>query len=122
MNGPETPTEGVDGFISSLVQCGVIAEREGDVVRFPVEAFGGARAGQMVPTAVSVNELTPWPAVPPHWIHLPDEITIVPTNSDRNECLPGWQRHSRDLQGWDTEAHRGQAFVAHIRSMLAHAA
>jgi hypothetical protein len=122
MSGPETPPVGVDGFISSLGECGVIAERDGGVVRFPVEAVGGANTGQIVSAAVSVNELTPWPAVPPHWVHLPDEITIVPTNSDRNECLPGWQRHSRDLQGWDRETHPGQAFVAHVRSIVAHAA
>lgn len=116
------PAVGVDGFIRSLVDCGVIAERDGVVVRFPVEAIGGARAGQLVPAAVSVSELAPWPAVPPHWIHLPDEVLIVPTNTDRNECLPGWQRHSRDLQNWAADAHPGQAFVAHVRSILAHAA
>ncbi|MHB1008437.1 MAG: hypothetical protein ACYC1E_04150 [Propionibacteriaceae bacterium] len=116
------PDRGVEGFISSLRECGIVAEREGAVVRFPVEAVGGARSGQLVPTAVSMNELTPWPTVPPHWVHFPAEITIVPTNTNEDECLPGWQRHSRDLQGWATEDHPGQAFVAHVRSILTRAA
>lgn len=122
MSEEDGPATGVEGFIASLGECGVAAEREGVVVRFPVEAVGGARAGELVPAAVSVSELAPWPAVPPHWIHLPDGITIVPTNTDRNECLPGWQRHSRNLDGWGADAHPGQAFVAHVRSVLTHAA
>ena len=113
--------EGVDGFIEHLREVGLTARREGAVVVFELEALDGARAGHVVRSAVGITELGPWPAVPPHWVHFPDDVSISPTNSDQNECLPGWRRHSRDLKGWSFDEHPGQAWIAHVRSVLSNA-
>jgi hypothetical protein len=114
--------EGIDGFVADLADLGITARREADVVAFEIVPVDGSRAGQAVSTAVSNSELGPWPAIPPHWVHFPTEVVITPTNSDQAECLPGWQRHSRDLQAWSLSVHPGQAWAAHVRSVLSNAA
>lgn len=114
--------DGVDGFVAHLAELGVTAEKDGPVVRFEVDAAEGSQAGRMVSTAVSTSELLSWPLIPPHWVHFPATVKISPTNSDTNECLPGWLRHSRQFSAWSSSAHPAQAWVAHVRSVLCDAA
>lgn len=112
-------TAGVEGFMAGLRRCGLESAVQHGVVTFAVEACQGALAGQQVQTGVNVNELGAWPAVPPHWLHLPDGVTLSRTNIDLNETLPGWRRHSRQIVGWGDASEPAQGWIAHVRSVLA---
>lgn len=115
------PTGGVMGFIAGLARCGVSADQNGPVVTFTVEACSGPLAGRHVPTAVGVDELAMWPGIPPHWVHLPADITFPHTNICPQGTLPGWVRHSRQAIGWGDAAEPAQAWLSHVRSILASA-
>lgn len=112
---------GVGRFITSLAAHGVAAVVEGSAVIYDLAAVSGKLAGQAVRTGVSVSELAPWPDGPPHWIHFPEFIAVHPTNVDTNECLPGWRRHSRNLERWAASPDPGAAWLAHVRAVLADA-
>lgn len=112
---------GVGGYIASMTALGHAPERIGDVVVVPVEAVGGGRHGQTVRVGVSADELVTWPATPPHWIHLPAEITFTRTNPNTDATLPGWVRHSRQVAHWGDAAHPAAAWLAQLRSVLAEA-
>ena len=114
-------TAGVDGFIAGLQRCGLTPVIRGAVVTFAVEAPTGPRAGTAIQTGVEITELQVWPTVPPHWVHLPANITFARTNSDANQCLPGWVRHSRQIAGWGDATEPAQAWIAHVRGVLAEA-
>ena len=109
---------GVERFINDLNDLGISAQRELGVVKFEIEPIDGARAGQLIATAVSESELLAWPAIPPHWVHFPADVVFAAMNIDVTDCLPGWHRHSRDLQSWSPSDHPGQAWTAHVRSVL----
>lgn len=114
-------TAGVDGFVAGLQRCGVEPKVRGGVVAFAVEAHLGALADTMVETAVAIDELARWPVVPPHWVHLPGHVAFAHTNANGDRCLPGWNRHSRNVRGWGDAAEPAQAWLAHVRSVLAEA-
>jgi len=113
---------GVDGFVAGLRRCGLTPVLDCAVVTFEVEVLGGPHTGRLVPTGVGVPELEAWPAVPPHWVHLPTDVPLTRTNSDVNETLFGWVRHSRQIAGWGDAEEPTQAWVAHVRGVLAEAA
>lgn len=108
---------GVGAFIAGLRRCGVDAEVNGSVVTFTVEAPGPPGPTATL-TGVAVAELQAWPAVPPHWIHLPQEIRLAATNINQAETLPGWVRHSRQVNGWGDAEEPAQAWLAHLRRIL----
>lgn len=108
---------GVDAFIAGLQSCGHDSNVANGVVTFTVEPFDGAHAGQSVQTGVGTAELTGWPLVPPHWVHLPSEIRFTRTNS-QDSAIPGWSQHSRDLQGWGDAQEPAQAWIAHVRAVI----
>jgi hypothetical protein len=108
----------VTDFLAGLQRCGTSSILQGNIVTFAVEAASGTRAGQPTMTGVSVDELTMWPTVPPHWLHFPAEITFAQTNIDANDTLPGWLRHSRQIVGWGDAHEHAQAWIAHVRSVL----
>lgn len=110
--------DGIPGFIADLNDYGVTATQVDPVVQFEVLAADGARAGQVVISAVSVNELSAWPAIPPHWVHLPVDVKVEPTNVDLTDTLPGLQRHSRGIEHWGDSEAPGAAWLAHVRSVL----
>lgn len=114
--------EGAAGFVASLARCGVECQQTGTVVTFPVRAVAGPLAGQDVPSGVGTEELAMWPGCPPHWVHLPVTVGFAVTNADQNGTLPGWTRHSRQIAGWGDAAEPGQAWLAHVRGVLAQAA
>ncbi|MGH3244746.1 MAG: hypothetical protein ACRDOI_00810 [Trebonia sp.] len=120
MTGAAT-TAGVDTFIAGLRACGVDATVNGDVVVFTVVA--AARSGPLTtPTGVAVSELPAWPAIPPHWVHLPAAVQFAATNASATETRPGWVRHSREIKGWGDAEEPAQAWLAHLRRVLRDAA
>lgn len=112
---------GADGFVAGLRRCGIEPTVEHGVVKFEVLATVGARAGQVIPTGVGMEELGGWPAIPPHWVNLPSEITFPKTNSQASS-VPGWIKHSRDIKGWGNAKEPAQGWIAHVRAVLAAAA
>jgi hypothetical protein len=113
-----SPRDGVGGFIADLAEEGMPATLEGAVVHYHIVPASGALAGQPVLTGVGADELQVWPAAPPHWIHLPDNIEFATTNVDRNGVIAGWRRHSRDTGIWDTSRRPILSWLAHVRGVL----
>lgn len=114
-------TVGVDDFIHGLAQCGVTATVNGVVVTFTVEACSGPIQGQPVRTGVGIDELASWPLCPPHWIHLPNTVTFAHTNPSADSTLPGWLRHSRQVERWHIATDPTQRWIAHVLAVLAQA-
>lgn len=108
----------VEDFMAGLTDLDATPTQQGTVVTYSVAAVQGARGGQQVRTAVEVAELAMWPVAPPHWIHLPEDVVLRPTNADRCGVLPGWVRHSRQIAGWGDGADPPQAWLAHVRGVL----
>lgn len=107
----------VAAFIADLNDQGIQASVQGSAVVYSVYAVAGALVGTEVPTAVSVSELAGWPAVPPHWLHFPSTVRFAATNTDTNECLDGWLRHSRDIGAWSTDRPPIVNWLAHVRGV-----
>lgn len=110
-------SRGVEGFEAGLRACGLSPERRGNVVVFPVVAVVGRLAGQTIESGVLVDELSPWPHTPPHWVQLPLTVKFAHTNTQESP-IPGWAAHSRDVKGWAACDEPAQAWIAHVRSVL----
>jgi hypothetical protein len=118
-------TAGVDGFIAGLRAFGIAAAADAaadtGIVVFTVVATG--RSGTLTThTGVAIAELAAWPAVPPHWVHFPATVQFTNTNISLEETLPGWVRHSRQVNGWGDAKEPAQAWLAHLRRVLQDAA
>jgi len=111
---------GLDGFLAGLRRCGLEPVVGAGVVTFVVQPVAGVRAGTSVDTGVSVQELSGWPAVPPHWVHLPAEVRFSRSNTQPSE-KPGWTKHSRQIVRWGNATEPAQAWVAHVRSIIGEA-
>lgn len=115
----EGSRDGVAGFIVDLAEWAAPARVEGTTVVFGVRSVGGALEGQQVESAVSVNELGTWPAVPPHWVHFPNKVNLPQVHPDQTDTLPGWTRHSRQIERWEQVTEPGRAWLGHVRAVLA---
>ena len=82
-----------------------------------VEPVDGARAGVPVETGVAAAELARWPQVPPHWVHLPNDVKLARTNS-RPSIRPGWTMHSRQISEWGSERDAAVCWASHVRGVL----
>jgi hypothetical protein len=112
--------DAAEEFIVGLRRCGATAQRHDGLVLYQIEPVDGRFAGEVVQTAVEVQELTNWPMVPPHWVHLPTDVVFAATNSQPSS-LPGWLRHSRQIMGWGGEAEPAQGWLAHVRAVVGEA-
>ncbi len=111
---------GIDGFIAGLRRCGLEPIVEAGVVTFTVEPLTGAHVGMPVSTGVSTDELPGWPAIPPHWVHLPGNVSFTRSNTQASS-VPGWLKHSRQIGGWGNAAEPAQAWISHVRAVLGEA-
>lgn len=111
---------GLDGFLAGLRRCGLEPHVENGVVSFPVEPVAGARAGQLVDIGTGLDELGSWPAVPPHWVHLPGDVGFARTNAQPSS-RPGWLKHSRQINRWGN-GEATHAWIAHLRAVAGEAA
>lgn len=115
-------SDGVSRFMADLVEEGHEPAHHGAVIRYIVIPVQGPFAGRGIETGVSVSEIHGWPTVPPHWIHLPDEVQFASTNTDTTDCPPGWRRHSRDTGLWTMNRKPILVWLAHLRGVLGEAA
>jgi hypothetical protein len=111
---------GIDGFIAGLRRCGLEPIVEAGVVTFIVEPLTGAHAGTPVPTGVGTDELSGWPAIPPHWVHVPSTVAFARSNTQTSP-ISGWLKHSRQIGGWGDAAEPAQAWISHVRAVLGEA-
>ncbi|WP_428343175.1 hypothetical protein [Mycobacterium sp.] len=109
---------GVRRFIADLAAAEVSARVEGPAVIYAVTPIDGVLAGVEVQTAVSISELHSWPLAVPHWLHFPTSVTFAHSNINTDDCLTGWQRHSRDIGHWDTSSPAARGWLAHVRGAL----
>ncbi len=108
---------GVGAFVAALEEFGAEPVVMSALVTYAVTPVAGALAGRAVRTGVSVDEVAPWPATPPHWIHLPAEVTFATTNAGGSP-MAGWVSHSRDIPAWGTAQVPVAAWLAHVRGVL----
>lgn len=107
---------GVQSFFKDISEVGFDPVVEADLVLYTVIPIDGGFAGQSVQTGVSLEELEPWPQVPPHWVHLPTSVRFDGGNVQPSPKA-GWQMHSRQVEGWgDTEPR--VAWASHVRAVL----
>lgn len=111
---------GIDGFIAGLRRCGQEPTIEAGVVTFTVVPLTGAHAGISVATGVGTEELSGWPAIPPHWVHLPADVAFTRSNTQASS-ISGWLKHSRQIAGWGNAAEPAQAWIAHVRTVVGEA-
>ena len=111
--------QAIQGFMDDMAQLGLNPRVEAGLVICRIIPVEGAHAGVAVETGVSTDELTPWPQVPPHWVHLPEDITFSRTNSQASP-KQRWLMHSRQLNGWGNEP-PGRCWAGHVRSVLGEA-
>ena len=119
--GPSPTDDGVTRFIADLEDEGHKPVRCAESVRYTVVPAAGRFAGEEVSTGVSWDELQGWPTVPPHWIHLADEVNFSHTNTDTQGCEPGWRRHSRETGPWDMTRKPILIWISHVRGTLGQA-
>jgi hypothetical protein len=105
-------------FADDVTAGGAPVRAEPGRLMYDVLAVGGAPAGQMVVTGVSLAEVHNWPQVPPHWVHLPDTVVFEATNSDTTDCPPGWRRYSRQFAFTDMSVPPATAWLRHVRGLL----
>ncbi|WP_411557474.1 hypothetical protein [Plantibacter sp. MPB07] len=105
-------------FIDDMTAAGASARVDGPSILYDVVPVGGALVGKTVVTGVSISEIQSWPAVPPHWIHLPETVRFAETNTDGSDCAPGFVRHSRDYSYADTSIPPARAWLSHVRGFL----
>lgn len=108
-------------FADDLTAAGANVRAEPGRLTYEVLAVGGAFAGQLIETGVSLAEVQNWPQVPPHWVHLPDTVSFEATNSDTADCPPGWRRHSREFTFTDMSIPPAKAWLRHVRGLLSQA-
>ncbi len=113
----DAPATGVEAFMAAIGEFGAGPLVDSGLVLYTVVPVTGALAGQPVRTGVLVGEVAPWPTAPPHWIHLPAEITLATTNAG-DSPKPGWRGHSRQIQGWGSTSSLAAAWLAHVRGVL----
>lgn len=105
-------------FISDMTAAGAPARVDGPRVLYEITPVNGALAGRTVTTGVSLTEIESWPAVPPHWIHVPDSVRFEQTNIDSTDCAPGFVRHSREYNYTDTSVRPARSWLSHVRGFL----
>jgi nicotinamidase-related amidase len=110
----------ISQFVAGLDYLAAAPGRRGPLIIYRVDVLAGQHAGHTIETAVETAELANWPVAPPHWIHLPATVTFAQTNCQPSP-IPGWQRHSRQIPGWGTDPNPAQAWLAHVRGVLARA-
>jgi hypothetical protein len=111
---------GAEGFIENITRLCLHPRVEAGLVLYQVEPVDGARAGTLVDTAVAIDELSRWPQVPPHWIHLPSSVVLARTNSQPSPRAD-WTMHSRQITGWGRDADPARGWVGHVRAVLSEA-
>jgi hypothetical protein len=111
-------SEAARQFIDDMTAAGALARADGPRILYNVVPVNGALAGQLVTTGVSISEVQSWPAVPPHWVHLPDTVRFEQTNIDSTDCAPGHVRHSREYNYTDTSIPPARAWLSHVRGFI----
>ena len=105
--------------MDDMTELGFSLTVEAGLVVYRITPVDGAHAGISVETGVSIDELSPWPQVSPHWIHFPADISFSRTNSKASP-KQGWLKHSRQVSGWG-DAPPGICWASHGRGFLSEA-
>lgn len=104
-------------FVDDMTAAGAAAWIDGTQVLYKVQATDGQLAPEIITTGVGLADVQSWPAIPPHWVHLPETLTFPQTNEEATEC-PGWKRHSRDYGNPDPTVPPALSWLRHVRGCL----
>ena len=84
-----------------------------------VDAPLGPLAGTLV--EVGADPPSDFPRVPPHWVHLPEEIELPGGKRQASELGAGWSKWSRQHPRWRSDLAASSQWLAHVRSLLTEA-
>ena len=106
-------------FVDAMAKLGLRPRVEAELVICAVTPVAGTHAGACVEVGVAAAELGDWPQVPPHWVHLPDNVVFNRTNS-KASSMAEWLQHSRNCAGWG-DAPAAVCWHAHVQAVLSEA-
>lgn len=115
-----TESSGVTNFIDGLIRSHTRHEVEGSVVKFTVTPINGCLAFTEVWCGVETDELSSWPMVPPHWLHMSAGIKFPQTNAQPSP-VADWFKHSRPPADWGRDRDHVAGYLSHCRSVLGEA-
>jgi len=110
---------GIQAFVEAMTAAGRTVDVRGAIVLVLVDVPMGRHAD----TEVWVGEDPPqdFPTIPPHWVHLPDSITLADGGKQASELGAGWAKWSRPHKRWVDGVGPASQWLAHARALLAKA-
>lgn len=106
---------GVTAFLAGLEQMRLATEQRGHLVVVTLD-FGSADAPG--PHDVGTDPPNDFPRVPPHWLHLHQNIVLPEGEGRRSELGENWLKWSRQHPKWTAAENPARLWVAHARSLL----
>jgi hypothetical protein len=109
---------GIDAFIGGVEAQQIPVDRRDALLIYRLVPLTGAAATLEVETGIEIGELAGWPAVPPHWVHVPNSLQLA-GGGQQPSTLDGWSRYSRPHPGrLDASAAPAREWIAHVRALL----
>src|SRR5688500_3086864 len=112
---------GLHCFIAAVEDLGLKVEERGALAIVTLDMGPGGSPG---PHLLATDPPNAFPNVPPHWLHLPNGITLPgdsrrPSASGRaSELGADWWKWSRAHPKWRGGTNAAREWVAHVRSLL----
>lgn len=110
---------GIQAFINAMTAAGRRVEVRSPIVLILVDIPMGLYADKEV--WVGADPPQDFPTIPPHWVHLPDTITLADGGKQASELGAGWTKWSRPHKRWVDGASPASQWLAHARALLAKA-
>ena len=107
---------GPEEFVELISARGCKAELRGGLVVVQLVPPLGPLAGQTVDVGTDVPG--DFPRVPPHWVHLAENVSLPGGKPKASELGAGWLKWSRQHPEWRADHEPGSQWLAHIRSLL----
>jgi hypothetical protein len=107
---------GVETFEFALRRLGLVAETHGPIVVVKVHVPVGPFAGSSVPTGT--HPPPDFPRVPPHWLHLLENVTLPGGGKNASELGAGWAKWSRPHKRWHGGESAASQWLAQVRALL----
>jgi len=110
---------GLQAFVDTVTVAGLQVEVRDPIVLVLVDVPLGRHAGAEI--WVGADPPQEFPAIPPHWVHLPESIDLADGGKQASELGAGWAKWSRPHKRWVDCAAPGAQWLAHTRALLAQA-
>jgi hypothetical protein len=103
--------------MDGLRALGLAPVLQGGLVIVEVELPIGPRAGQKI--NVGADPPADFPLVPPHWLHLRQDLDLPDSNKTASELGADWAKWSRPHKQWRGGESAARQWLAHVYALLA---